>query len=384
MSNAPVIFITAAEASGDAHAAGLIEAIRRRVSDARFVGIGGPAMAAAGCELLEQPVSRAAMTTGAFAHLGYFYKLIRRTRRAMDEYAPAVHVPVDSPALNWHLAKAARKRRIPVAYYIAPQVWAWAPWRVRKLRRLTDAVACILPFEEEYLRIRRVNARYVGHPLFDSLTESEPADIPAAAASGQWRIALLPGSRKSEITAHAPALVSVMDGLARRYPQARFTITAIDKSAADTIRNSIRRDDAQHPLRDLPIETGNTAEVLKRSHFAVTASGTVTLEVAHFGVPMVIFYRVSKWAWRLAGRWLIRTPHLSLVNILAGKDLVPELMPWFGRADDLLDAAERMLEDVAGMERLQRELLELVAPLRVSPPGSAADNAAEVVLGVMQ
>lgn len=380
MKGNPTIFITAAEASGDAHAAGLIEAIRRRVVDARFVGIGGPAMASAGCELLAEPVRRAAMTTGALAHLGYFYKLIRQVRRAMDEYAPDVHVPVDSPALNWHLAKAARKRRIPVAYYIAPQTWAWAPWRVRKLRKLADAVACILPFEADYFGSRGVNAHYVGHPLFDDLPAADPPDIEAAAASGQWQIALMPGSRDSEIKSHAGALASVMDGLARRYPKARFTITAINDHSADVIRRSTGRS-------DLPIETGNTAEVLKRSHFAVAASGTVTLEVAHFGVPMIIFYRVNKWAWRLVGRWLIRTPHLSLVNILAGPGapgLVPELMPWFGDAGEILGCAEEMLDDVETLMELRRELLRLVAPLRACSQGSAADNAADVVLGVMR
>lgn len=377
MKDSPTIFITAAEASGDAHAAGLIEALRRRVSDARFIGIGGPAMASAGCELIAEPVRRAVMTTGAFAHLGYFYKLIRQVRRAMDEIRPDVHVPVDSPALNWHLAKAARKRRIPVAYYIAPQTWAWAPWRVRKLRKLTDAVACILPFEADYFGERGVNAHYVGHPLFDDLPAADPPDLAAAAASGQWRITLLPGSRESEIKSHAPALAAVMDGLARRYSQARFTITAIDDHAADVIRQSTGRG-------DLPIEVGHTAEVLKRSHFAITASGTVTLEVAHFGVPMVIFYRVGKWTYRLIGRWLIRTPHLSLVNILAGRTLVPELMPWFGDAGEILRCAEEMLEDIEALMELRKELLKVVAPLRAKPPGSAADNAARIVLGVMR
>jgi lipid-A-disaccharide synthase len=377
MKASPTIFITAAEASGDAHAAGLIHALRRRLGDARFVGIGGPAMASAGCELVAEPVKRAAMTTGALAHLGYFHRIIRQTRRAMGEIRPDVHVPVDSPALNWHLAKAARKLQIPVAYYIAPQTWAWAPWRVRKLRKLANAVACILPFEEEYFRKRGVNAHYVGHPLFDDLPPADPQNLTAAASSGQWRLTLMPGSRESEIRHHAPALVKAMDALGERYSQASFTITAINAEAADTICKSTGRD-------DLPIEVGNTSEVLKRSHFAITASGTVTLQVAHFGVPMVVFYRVGKWPWRLLGRWLIRTPHLSLVNILAGKRLVPELMPWFGDSDELLRPAEKMMGDVAGMEKLQQELTQLVAPLQVSLPGSAADNAARVVLGVMK
>lgn len=376
MSDRPTIFITAADVSGDVHAAGLIDQLRRRLPEARCVGIGGQAMAQAGCELLDEPVRRASMTTGAFAHLWYFHKLIRRTRRAMDQARPDVHVPVDSPALNWHLARAARKIGTPVMYYIAPQVWAWARWRVRRLARLTDAVACILPFEVGYLRPRGVNAHFVGHPLFDRLPQADPPDLDQAAAGGNWRIALLPGSREGEIRSHAPALAAVARRLARRWPRAELAFTAFGASAAETIRQAC-------PGNDLPIEVGNTSQVLARSHFAVAASGTVTIQAAHFGVPMVIFYRVSKWPYRLLGRWLIRTPFLSLVNILAGKRLVPELMPWYGDADALGEAAEAMLDDLPALKRTREELLGLVVPLRAAPPATAAGNAAEMVIATM-
>ena len=374
MSDRPIIFITAAEASGDAHAAGLIAALGRRLPGARFVGIGGPAMAAAGCELLAEPVRRAAMTTGPFTQLGYFWKLLRRVKRAIKDVRPAVLVPVDSPALNWHLAKAARRRNVPVVYYVAPQVWAWAPWRVRKLRRLTDAVACILPFEEDYLRRRGVNAHFVGHPLFDELPPADPRDLDEAARTGRWRIALLPGSREGEIKRHAPALAEVMDRLRRRRPEAEFTLTAGSDAVAEMIRRHARRD-------DLPLAVGDTPAVLARSHFAVVASGTVTLEVAHFGVPMIVFYHVPKWQYRLAGRWIVRTPHLSLVNVLAERQLVPELMPWYGDAAVLADAAEEMLDDLPRLKRTRSELLELVAPLHRQ--AAAADGVAELVVKTM-
>jgi lipid-A-disaccharide synthase len=377
MSEAPTIFLSAADISGDAHAAGLIEALRRRLGDVRFVGVGGPRMTAAGCELLAEPARRAAMLAKTVPQVFYYLGVLRRAARGMSECRPAVFVPVDSPALNWHLARAARRRGVPVTYYIAPQVWAWAPWRVRKLRRLTDAVACILPFEEQYLRARGVNARFVGHPLFDDLPPAELPDLGEAAAAGRWRIALLPGSRRSEINAHAPALAAVMDRLRRRHGRAEFTFTALDDASAEIIRRRTGRN-------DLPIEIGKTSEVLSRCHFAVAASGTVTLQVAHFGVPMVIFYHASRWAYRLLRRWLIQTPHLSLVNILAGEQLVPELMPWHGDIDGLAAAAEGMLDDLETLKRLRKRLVELVAPLRVPVPGTAAGNAAEMVLQTMR
>jgi len=376
MNDAPTIMITAADHSGDAHAAGLIEALRRRLPQARFVGMGGAQMAAAGCELLADVTRRSSMLGSSFRQVFYFLRLIRRLARAMDECCPAVHVPVDSPAANWHLARAARRRGVPVVYYIAPQVWAWAPWRVRKLRRLTDAVACILPFEPDYLRPRGVNAHYVGHPLFDGLPEADPPDLASAARTGRWRIALVPGSRVAEIAAHAPALVTVMDRLQSLHPQAEFTFTALSEEAAGMIRHAAGR-------AELPTQVGNTAGVLARAHFAVVASGTVTLEVAYFGVPMVVFYRVNRWAYRLVGSWLLRTRYLSLVNILAGRELVPELMPWYGDPELLVRRAQEVLTDLDGLERTRRALLELTAPLRPAGAG-AADNAADLVLATMR
>jgi len=376
MEREPTVFVTAADVSGDIHAARLIRALSDRLGRARFVGVGGRHMAEAGCDLLDDTTARASMLGHSFAHLLYFHGLIRRVAAAMDEYRPAVHVPVDSPAMNWHLARAARKRHIPVMYYICPQVWAWAPWRVRKLRRLTDAVACILPFEPCYLRPRGVNAHYVGHPLFDELPGADPPDLHEAARTGAWRIALLPGSRAGEIDRHAPALAAVYDRLRRAHPQAEFTFTAFGAEAADHIRAAAGRD-------DLPIEISRTPEVLRRSHFAVVTSGTVTLEVAHFGVPMVVFYHVGRLGYHLLGRWLIRTRHLSLVNILAGKELVPELMPWFGDAGLLTEAAEEMLADPDRLAATRQALLELVGPLKAGADATAADKAAELVVRTM-
>jgi len=377
MSDRPTILITVAEASADAHAAGLVEALRRRVGEARFVGIGGARMAAAGVELIAETVGRASMITGPFRQLAYYWRLIRRVARAMGDHRPWVHVPVDAPAMNWHLARAARRRDVPVAYYIAPQVWAWAPWRVGKLRRLTDAVACILPFEEDYLRRRGVNAHFVGHPLFDGLPPPDPPDLAAAAASGRWRIALLPGSREGEIADHAPAMVEVMEALSSRLPSATFTFAAVDGRAAETLARVTAR-------ADLPVEVGRTASVLAGSHFAVTVSGTATLAAAAFGVPMVVVYRVSRVGYALVGRWLVRSRHIALVNILAGREVVPELMPWHGSAGEVIGACEALLGDVGALARARAALLDVAEPLRTTASSRAADRAAEVVAGAMR
>lgn len=374
----PTIFVSAAEASGDLHAANLIRALRRRLPDARFVGVAGPRMADAGCEVLADLTRRASMLGAPLLRLGYYIRELNRAKRAIRDIRPDIHVPVDSPAINWHLAAAAKKAGSPVVYYIAPQVWAWAPWRVRKLARLTDEVACILPFEQRYLRHRGVRATYVGHPLFDELSErsSGPPDIPEAWMSGNWRVALLPGSRPGEIKAHTKALIEVAAQVRRRSSSARCIFTVVSERCAEAVRKIAGQ-------RDLEISVGQTREVLSEAHLAVAVSGTVTLEAAWFGVPLVIFYRTGamlRMLRRAFGRWGVPTPHFSLVNILAGHRLVPELMPWNGRTRPLLDMVADVMDDMGYLIEVGEQLREVVEPLRVPPPNSASDNAAEIIV----
>ena len=173
--SSPTIFLSAAEPSGDRHAAGLIRALRVQMPDARFIGVAGEKMAAAGCEVIADLTARASMLTEPFLRAGYYVYTVTRLRKAIRKIGPDVFVPVDSPALNWHLAAAAKKTGSKVVHYVCPQIWAWGPWRTNRLARLTDHVACILPFEVAYLRHRGVDATFVGHPLFDNLPpRSEP------------------------------------------------------------------------------------------------------------------------------------------------------------------------------------------------------------------
>jgi len=375
----PTIFVSAAEASGDAHAAKLIRELRRRRPDARLVGVGGPQMAAAGCEILFDPTDQASMLLGGpLLKLGYYCRLIRRIKRRIAELRPDVHVPVDSPALNWHLAAASKRSGAKVVYYIAPQVWAWAPWRVKKIIRLTDHVACILPFEQDWLRQRGVKATYVGHPLFDDLPE-RPGELPnllRAFADGQWRVVLLAGSRPAEIHHHARALAATAGAIRNRWPDVRCIFAPGTERAAGLIRARLRPDE----LANVEIVAGQTAEQLAHAHFALAVSGTITLKVAHFGVPMVVVYRASRLMYQAVGRWLLRTPHLSLVNILAGRRIVPELMPWHGSRRQLTSMAMEMLEDLGGLVETRQSLLDVTAPLHPGAGQSASANAAELVL----
>jgi len=383
MGTGPTIFLSAAEASGDHHAAGLVRALKDRLPGARFVGAAGPAMQEAGCESIIDLTASATMLGGVLGKIMYYRRAVRKIRESIREIRPDILVPVDSPALNWHVAKAAKAGSIPVMYYVAPQVWAWAPWRIKKVRRLTDHVACLLPFEEEYFRSRDVAATFVGHPLFDRLPESresrECPDLAGAWHEGSWRVAMLPGSRAGEIAGIAPAMAVTAAEICKRWAKAECTFLAADELAADRIRAATRRE-------DLHIVTGDPDRVLSDSHFAVAASGTVTLQVASYGIPMAIVYNISAWQklfWKLFVRRLIRTKHLSLVNILAGREIVPELMPYFRNTGEVVSTAIECMEDYGWLYSTRDKLLELTEPLRSRGLETAAGRTADLIVDML-
>lgn len=334
-------------------------------------------MAGEGCEVVTDLTRRASMVGGPMLQPVYYIRQVNKLKAAIRDIRPDVFVPVDSPALNWHLVAAARGISAPVMYYIAPQVWAWAPWRVRKLARMTDHVACILPFEQRYLRDRGVGATYVGNPVFDDPPpRPDPLpDIIRAWSDGAWRVALLPGSRKGEIVGHTPALLAVGESIRKKWPNARCTFAVRAEKDAWIVRKACK-------YHQVEVGVGRKTDILAHSHFAVAASGTVTLEVAHFGVPMVVIHRsgpIMRSLYRLTSSWAFQTPHLSLVNILAGRRIVPELMPWSGKAKPVTRIVMEMLNDLGCLLQARQALLDVVKPLAAPGPTSAADNAAELV-----
>jgi len=362
------------------HAGKLIAAIRDRLGDARFIGVGGPKMLEAGCEPAVEGLdltSAATMLMGAVWKAGYFYRLVRNLRRVISDIRPDVHVPVDSPALNWHLADAAKNSGAKVCYYIAPQVWAWAPWRVKKLARLTDRVACILPFEPDWLAERHVKASYVGHPLLEDLPPrpDELPDLLDAWATGSWRVVLLPGSRPAEIRHHTAALAATAEAIQRRWPKATCTFAAGNAKIAGLIEQALDGSGRA----GWQINVGQTGRTISQAHFALAASGTITLAAAQFGVPMVVFYRLGRITSNVLYRMLVRTSRFSLVNILAGRRLIPELMPWYGSEKQLIDETLEVMEDVGWLVETRSELLKLADTLKPPNGRTASENAAEMV-----
>ncbi|MGB4257268.1 MAG: lipid-A-disaccharide synthase, partial [Phycisphaerae bacterium] len=365
-------FISAAEPSGDQHAAGLIQAIRELYPDATFFGIAGPKMQAVGCHAIEDWTSRSAMLAGAIRLVGRAFRLFSRVGKLLKSEPADLVILVDSPTLHLPMAKKAKAAGCQVLYYIAPQLWAWAPGRIRRVRRRVDRIACLLPFEEEYFSSRGVPARYVGHPLIEQLqaVKADPATVEAFRARGRPVVACLPGSRGHVIDEVLPGQIEVARAIAAQHPDVWFLFSAAGPSAQDRLKTALERETFRYS-----IEVARNAEVLSAADLALCASGTATLEVAYHRVPMVIMYNGSRWGYQLIARWLIRTPHLSLVNILAGRRIVPEFMPYYTSTAPIAAEALDLLANQPRREQMKADLSAIIASLGT---GRAAQGAARI------
>ena len=364
----PRILISAGEASGDLHAAHLVREVLRLRPDARFFGMGGERMAAAGVERIVE--SRDVAVTGLVevaARIGPVLRGLARLRRSLEERRPDLVVLVDFPDFNLRLARAARKRGIPSVYYIAPQVWAWRRGRARLLRGLVEKVLVILPFEKDLYGDKGV---FVGHPLLD-----EMGTRPAAAPADPPCVALLPGSRENEVRRILPVLLEAAGRIAARIPEVTFFLPVASTAPASEIRSRVR-------ASGLPVRVtlhGRRAG-LAACRAAVVASGTATLETALLGVPMVIVYRMAPLSYVLARR-LVRVPHVGLINMVAGERIVPELLQGDATSEGIAAEIAAYLEDPAHRRRVSEALLSAAA--RLGGPGASARAAAEVV-GVLE
>lgn len=371
------VFLSAAEPSGDKHCAELMKALQSKTDDIEFVGVGGELMKQQGCELLEETASKAAMINNVLGQLGRFIKLISRIRKYLKNNKTDLVVACDSPAFNFHIARAAKSQGIKTCFYVAPQLWAWGSWRIGKLRKLCDKLLCILPFEQEWFSSRGINAEFVGNPMLEGF-EEEIVNNAKSYENYQPRntkIALLPGSRPAEIENLWEPIQRIAVKLRRRFPKAEFTTLAAD-------------DRTKEVLRSMPVLSfqskyvvGSLEETISDADFAIVASGSVTLQLAGAGCPMVVLYESNKLLWRLLGKWIIRTKHLSLVNILAGRELVPEFMPYIKSEQQVLEKCTQMLQDKELLAETSRELTELVSPLAET---KASGRTAEIIMQMLE
>ncbi len=316
------IFFSVGEPSGDVHGASLIRSLASLRSDLDFVGFGGNRMAEAGCNHLFPLCNHAVMGfTRVFAALPQFMSLISQADRYFRRHRPDAVVLIDYPGFNWWIARRAHYHGIPVFYFVPPQIWAWASWRVKRMQRWVDHVLCSLPFEEAWYRERGVAAEYVGHPFFDELPRQklDPVFMAAQARRGGTIIGLLPGSRTQEVEYNFLSQLRAAEAIHHARPETRFLVASF-KESQKKLADAMCR---QFPA--LPVETfvGKTPEIMEVSKVCVAVSGSVSLELLYRAKPTVIVYRMSALlaAFLLP---LVKTKYITLVNLLADKMLYPE------------------------------------------------------------
>jgi len=348
------VLFTAFEPSGDALAAPVIEALAECRSDLELFAWGGARMEAAGATMVGRTADDGAMGLGAIAHARSVSKTIKSIGRWIKGRGLVLHVPVDSPAANFPVCRYSRRAGARIVHLAAPQLWAWGEGRIKKLRRLTDHVLCLLPFEPEWFGDRGVKGTFVGHPVVNR--ELDPAALKAAAAAlapGGPRILLLPGSRSQEIKRNLPLMLRVWDGVRQTHAKAVAIIVAANPEIAARIR--------QH---DLPSNTRVMSDRLDEAiawcDIAVACSGTVTLNLLRQCCPMVGVWKASMLSC-LGAKVMLRTEHRLLPNIIAGERIVPERVPWCGGPEPLIKDILYLLDDSSRLESQRAALRTTLA-----------------------
>jgi lipid-A-disaccharide synthase len=376
------LFISAGEPSGDLHAANLIEALRKRVPNAKFAGFGGPRMEEAGATVVYPLVDLAVMWfLSVFVNLVTFIRLIFQADRYFRDERPDAVVLIDYPGLHWWIARRAKARGIPVFYFVPPQIWAWAGWRVAKVRKFVDRVLCSLPFEPGWYQARGYrNATYVGHPYFDELAD-RPLDQDFLARQQGLDgnlVAILPGSRTQELVRNLPDMVRSAIKLHRERADVRFAVACLHERHKALAENLIARCAGSETSALPPIEVhaGRTPELIRLARVAWAVSGSVGLELMMEALPSVVLYKVNRFDLWIA-RPFIKAKFISLVNLLADAEVFPEYLTWRDASDDLVRWANDWLDDsepraraVAAIEAVRQ---------RVAQPG-ASDRAADEIV----
>ncbi|MGB6678399.1 MAG: lipid-A-disaccharide synthase [Terriglobales bacterium] len=387
------ILISAGEASGEMYGAQLIEALRRRLtpelrsagqpaavrpqSEVEFFGAGGDRMRAAGCDIAVDAKDLAVVGISEIvSHLPRIYRLFHKLITEADKRRPDLAIVIDSPAFNWRVARQMRKRGVPVVYYVCPQFWAWRQGRVRLLRKYVNKALVIFPFEEKFYRDHGVDATFVGHPLADlSLPSADRAAYATANnldAAKPW-VTLMPGSRRKEVRMNLPAILESASKLGLGY---EFLLPVAPTLDPNFLESLIGR----HPIHLVT----DALPALAYSRAGIIASGTATVEAAMMGTPFVMVYRVSALTYFL-GRSRVKVPHFAMVNLIAEREVVPELVQHDFTSGKVVARLSEILQDGPARERMIEGLAEVRTLLRgpsleVARP---AERAAEEIIALL-
>lgn len=372
-----MIVLVAGEASGDQLGAALIKAIRQKEPDVRFAGIGGPLMKAEGCDCWWDTGELSLM--GLFEVVSHLPRLIKLKRQLIQRVVasqPDVYIGIDAPDFNLRVEKKLKARSIPVIHYVSPTIWAWRAGRVKTISRSTDRVLCLFPFEPDCYRDYPVAADYTGHPMADEIpmqVESEPARIALGVETSGICVALLPGSRMSELEKLSPSMLDAAVILSKRYPGIRFLMPA----ATEKVRQHFQSILPGYPDVTCKVFSGRAKEVMAAADAVICASGTATLEIMLVNRPMVVCYRIAQTTYNLM-KWfkMLKTRFFSLPNILAGESLVPELLQHEVTGQRIADGVIQWLDNPESVEKLKHRFDDLHKILRID----AAVTAGDVVL----
>lgn len=391
------IFFSVGEPSGDLHGANLIHELRRRDPSLRFSGLGGSRMAAAGCDLMQDMTELAVMgLLPALRKLPQFLALFRRVKQSLQAERPEAVVLIDYPGFNWHVAKAAKALGIPVFYYGLPQVWAWATWRVAKVRRYVDHALVKLPFEERWFRDRGCNATYVGHPYFDELRtrQLDQTFLTEQQQDSRRLITILPGSRRQEVRDNLPTLLQAAARIYEQLPQTRFAIASYNEQQAEMARQQIAS-----LMLPVQVFVGRTPELIDAAQICLACSGSVSLELLYHAKPSVILYKVSWGMYHVILR-LMNARYITLVNLLATDRLLitdrrpydrnspddagvlfPEYPTYGDKSREIAEHAVQWLTDEPKRQALIDRLNELRGQVAT---GGASARAAQYILRELQ
>jgi lipid-A-disaccharide synthase len=402
--NCPVqILISAGEASGEMYGAQLIEALRVRAAalpaqegqnptdSLNFFGAGGERMRAAGCEIVVDAKDLAVVgITEILSHLPKILGLYRKVIRAADEKHPAVAVVIDSPAFNWRVARQMHKRGIPVVYYVCPQFWAWRQGRVRLLRKYINKALVIFPFEEKFYRHRGVDATFVGHPLADLPAPEISRETYAVAhqldSTKPW-ITLMPGSRRKEVRMNLPTILDSAARLQKDDPGGYEFLLPVARTLDSSFLNELitshkgvgRTESLQHNLHLVP----EALPALHHSRAGIIASGTATVEAAIMGTPFVMVYRVSPLTYAL-GKPRVKVPYFAMVNLIAGEEVVPELVQQKFTAGNVVAEMKKIIPDGVPRTQMIERLGTVKSRLQHGNGGiHPSEAAAEIILDVI-
>jgi len=370
------LLISAGEASGDMYAARLAKALRER-ADVRMFGMGGPQMRAAGVEII---VDYADVTLVGLLEVVQKMPALNRTwRRLLGETRrrkPQLAILTDFPGFHLHLSRALKRLGVRNVYFVCPQFWAWRPRRVNLVRRRFERGLCIFPFEVDFYTKHGVKVDWIGHPLVDqvhaSLSRAEFARRHGLDA-GKPIVALLPGSRPGELAQHMPLLAEATTQLHARVPERQFVLALASGLVPAQAEAYLR---AGTPIRIVPADTYN---VLAAADVAIVSSGTATVETALIGTPMVVIYRVAPLTAAIARR-LVRTPYFAMVNLIAGKRVVPELIQDSFTPQNVVQEVERLLGSMDAQREMRSELAAVRT--RLGPPG-AIERAADIIAAML-